>query len=173
MMQKLQWAVALLTAQASAAIISGKETAATTVFYNKTATIPKAKATNGTTVSANETKWTIRNRSYKDQDTAKMYLEITNTLEAPILSTDQITFHVEFKKSTAVAGSTLWRDGFECTVKKQVTTGYWDTTFVDINAINAAENAAVAANDFNNSVSKDGKDWFVYQKDEERDTGLC
>lgn len=81
----------------------------------------------------------------------------------PIIDTDFITFHVEFVNQAAdVALPTdkLIRDGFECTLEKQLTTDYWDTTTKDIYVRTDADTAAV--DDYNNSVENDGQDYFVY-----------
>jgi|Transcript_37558 hypothetical protein len=108
-------------------------------------------------------------------------MEITTTLTAPILATDEVTFHVEFtssKQSTLVAGSKLTRDGFECKLKKDVSTDYWTTTAKDLYVRPSAADASVdgaVTEDFNNAIANDGKDWIVYTKDEDRSSGdnLC
>ena len=68
----------------------------------------------GATPNTQELKWTISNLSYIDEDTGYEYLEVTNTLKMPILSTDEITFHVEFYKDSTAPTEGLFRDGFEC-----------------------------------------------------------
>ena len=80
--------------------------------------------------------WKIENVSWIDEDTAESYLEITNTLTAPILETDKITFHVEFTSSQQAdlfksSTVSMLRDAFECTLTKDVTTDYWTTTVKD------------------------------------------
>ena len=109
-------------------------------------------------------------------------MEITTTLEAPILATDVITFHVEFKsdkQATLVPGSALVRDGFECQLKKDVSTDYWITTakdmYVRMTTSNNAQVEAAPAEDFNNAIANNGKDWLVYTQDKDRpeDDNLC
>ncbi len=138
---KLAWGGALLAANmdmANAGMVSGKSDATTTVkiFENIDTTTPKAKQTDGTTASTNELSWSISNLSWIDEDTAETYLEITNTLTAPILATDKITFHVEFTSSqqaTLFPSSTvsMKRDVFECSLEKDVTDNIWKTTVKD------------------------------------------
>jgi len=67
-------------------------------------------------------KWTIVNRSYVDEDTGHEYLEMINRLKMPIISTDYITFHIEFYSGGVAPTSGLFRDGFECSLTKQLTT---------------------------------------------------
>lgn len=122
-------------------------------------------------------KWTIVNRSYVDEDTGYEYLEMINKLKMPIISTDYITFHIEFYSAEANSGnaptSGLFRDGFECSLTKQLTTQYWDTTTKDIYVRDTATTAAV--DDYNNSVELDGQDWFVFEADADRNEAdhLC
>ena len=58
-----------------------------------------------------------------------------------------------------------------------MTTDYWETTVKDLYVrgvdANSVENAP--REDFNNQVENDGKDWFVFAQDEEREDGdgLC
>jgi len=94
-------------------------------------------------------------------------MEITNELTMPITSTDRITFHVEFYKGDTAPTSGLFRDGFECTLEKQLTTDYWDTTTKDIYVRTTVDTAAV--DDYNNAVVLDGQDWFVMEADADRD----
>ena len=69
----------------------------------------------------------------------------------------------------------------ECTVSKQATTQYWDTTVSDlyVRAVTAdvaqTSETALTAVDYNNSVSTNGQDWFVYEPDSSRndDDHLC
>ena len=90
----------------------------------------------------------------------------------PVLSSDVITFHVEFESSNKPAGSALFRDAMECKVTKQTTTNYWDTTVKDMYVRTTATTTALE--DFNNSVELDGKDWFVFEQDDQRTTdNLC
>ena len=80
-------------------------------------------------------KWEIENLTWLDEDSGVSYMEITTTLTAPILATDVVTFHVEFtsdKQATLVPGSALVRDGFECQLKKDVSTSFWVTTVKDM-----------------------------------------
>ena len=109
-------------------------------------------------------------------------MEITTTLTAPILATDTVTFHVEFesdKQKTILKSSNLVRDGFECQLKKDVSTDYWITTAKDMYVRKQASpnetlDAAVAE-DFNNAIANNGKDWFAYTEDKNRAEGdnLC
>ena len=88
-----------------------------------------------------------------------------------ILSSDEITFHIEFTSDNKPAGSQLYRDAMECSLKKQTTTNYWDTTVKDLYVRTTVDTAAVE--DYNNSVELDGKDWFVYEQDDVREDNLC
>jgi len=83
--------------------------------------MPIAAAAQPLTAVTDVTKlqWDIVNVSYIDEDTGFEYLEITNSLTMPILSTDNITFHVEYFEGTTVPTSGLLRDGFECIVSKE------------------------------------------------------
>lgn len=100
------------------------------MFSNKLTNFPNAKvASNAADISAGDTavgwetpKWTIKNISYVDEDTGLHYVEIINEVEMPIISTDTITFHVEFYTGGTQPTEGLWRDGFECTLTKQLTT---------------------------------------------------
>lgn len=72
--------------------------------------------------------------------------------------------------------STLVRDGFECALTKETASDYWKTTVKDIyvrNSAGGAENAP--ADDYNNAIANDGKDWIVYTEDKDRAEGdnLC
>ena len=91
-----------------------------------------------------------------------------------IIAADYITFHVEFYTGSAPT-SGLWRDGFECSLTKQLTTEFWDTTTKDIYVRGDTAASATPADDFNNSVELDGQDWFLYQGDADREDGdhLC
>ena len=138
---KLAWGAALLATSldlASAKLVSGKSDSTTEVevLKNTDTTSPKAKKTDGTTASTNELTWKISNLSWIDEDTNDTYLEITNTLTAPILATDKIVFHVEFTSSqqaTLFPSSTvsMKRDVFECSLEKDVSTDFWKTTVKD------------------------------------------
>ena len=122
-----------------------------------------------TRITTSQPYWTILNRSYIDEDTGLEYLELINELTAPILAADFITFHIEFYQGDtgAVApNENLFRDGFECSLTKQLTTDYWDTTTKDIYVRTTATTAAV--DDYNNSVELNGQDWFVYEADADR-----
>lgn len=120
-------------------------------------------------------KWEIENLTWLDEDSGVSYMEITTTLTAPILATDVVTFHVEFtsdKQATLVPGSALVRDGFECQLKKDVSTSFWVTTVKDMyvrkqKSPNQLLDAA-AAEDFNNAIANNGKDWSVYTQDKDR-----
>jgi len=121
MIQKLAYSSGFLAACAKAEILSGKVTEGATMLYSldervkatsTTWVYPGAVGPDGTTTPSNSIKWEIKNLSYVDEDTGFSYIEITNTLTAPILSTDDITFHVEFTESTFSGG--LIRDAFEC-----------------------------------------------------------
>ena len=156
----------------NAAIVPGVDTNKSgnvLLFQNDDTTTPKANP------SGTNLKWTILNWSYYDEDTGKEYLEIHNELTMPIIETDVITFHVEFYKADtdtpAPPSSGLLRDGFECSLTKQLTTKYWDTTTKDLYVRGSND----VAEDFNNSVELDGQDWFVYQGDAFRNEGdhLC
>ena len=87
------------------------------------------------------------------------YVEIINEVEMPIISTDTITFHVEFYTGGTQPTEGLVRDGFEGTLTKQLTTSYWDTTTKDI-YVRSSESSdwftSTPADDFNNSVELDG-----------------
>lgn len=100
MAKRLALGIALAT-MADAAFISGKSDSSTSkiLFSNLDSTIPKAKASNGQDNAANVLKWEISNLTWMDEDTGLSFMEITSTLTAPILSTDQIKFHVEFESS--------------------------------------------------------------------------
>lgn len=117
------------------------------------------------------------NRSYIDEDTGYQFLQVTNTLTMPILSTDEITFHVEFYEGSGSAPTTgLLRDGFECVINKEGTSSYWEVEPEDLYvriADGGTADTALAATDFNNSVELDGQDWFVYETDRERESRLC
>ena len=91
----------------------------------------------------------------------------------PILAADEITFHLEFTSGDKPGTSQLHRDAMECSLKKQTTTNYWDTTVKDLYVRGDVEATAVSAEDFNNSVELDGKDWFVYEQDDVRVDNLC
>ena len=87
---------------------------------------------------------------------------MVNKLEMPIVAADYITFHVEYftgADPAVIPSDGLFRDGFECSLTKQLTTEFWDTTFKDIYVRGTAADAA--ADDFNNAVELDGQDWFV------------
>lgn len=81
--------------------MSGKTDATTKtyIFDNLDATTPMAKKADGTTASTNSFKWEVSNLSWVDEDSGDQYIEITNTLTAPILATDVIIFHMEFKSN--------------------------------------------------------------------------
>ena len=106
-----------------------------------------------TRISTSQPYWTILNRSYIDEDTGNEYIELINELTAPILADDYITFHIEFYQGTKPT-SNLFRDGFECSLTKQLTTDYWDTTTKDIYVRTSETTAAV--DDYNNSVELNG-----------------
>lgn len=91
---------------------------------------------------------------YVDEDTGYEYLEIINELEMPIISTDFITFHVEFYSGETEPTTGLFRDGFECTLDKQLTSDFWDTTTKDIYVRTTVNTDAV--DDYNNAVELDG-----------------
>ena len=111
--------------------------------------------TDGSTrISTSLPYWTIVNRSYIDEDTGYEYLELINELTAPILPDDYITFHIEFYEGDSAPGDNLFRDGFECSLTKQLTTDYWDTTTKDIYVRTTETTAAV--DDYNNSVELNG-----------------
>ena len=103
-------------------------------------------------------------------------MELTHILEAPILETDEITFHLQFKTTTNANGSGLFRDAYSCKVKKATTTDYWDTTVEDfyVRATTdlATEDVAPTTKDFNNAVERDGQDWFVFEQDAVREDGV-
>ena len=124
--------------------------------------------TDGTTrITDSMPYWTIINRSYIDEDTGYEYIELINELTAPILPDDYITFHIEFYDgSGSKPTENLFRDGFECSLTKQLTTDFWDTTTKDIYVRTTETTAPV--DDYNNSVELDGQDWFVYEADSER-----
>lgn len=163
-------------------MISGKETASAVIYSNTAALAafadistaplgPAAKDATETAV-ANNLKWEIVNLSYIDLDTNEEFIEITNTLTMPILATDDITFHVEFTSDNSdLNGANLFRDAFECRLTRDVATGYWDVVATDYYVRGTAETAPVA--DFNNSVENDGRDWFVFEKDADREDNLC
>lgn len=82
-----------------------------------------------------------------------------NELTAPILADDFITFHIEFYDGgsdglTAAPTANLFRDGFECSLTKQLTTDFWDTTTKDIYVRTSETTAPV--DDYNNSVELNG-----------------
>ena len=102
----------------------------------------------------------------------------------PILSTDVITFHIEFitnDKTYAVPAdqateTSLIRDAFECTVQKSSTTDYWDVTTSDMyvrDDSNGTPSESDPVVDFNNTIENDGQDWFVYETDANRVDNLC
>ena len=41
--------------------------------------------------------WEIENLTWLDEDSGLSFMELTTTLTAPILATDTVTFHIEFK----------------------------------------------------------------------------
>ena len=130
---------------------------------------PAATQTDGTAITVASPIWTILNRSYIDEDTGNEYLELINELTADILPTDYITFHIEFyddSNSGTAPTENLFRDGFECSLTKQLTTVYWDTTTKDIYVRGTVTTDAV--DDYNNSVESNGQDWFVFEADSER-----
>ena len=99
-------------------------------------------------------------------------MEWRNELTLPILATDVVTFHLEFDNGSPTA--TFFRDGFDCSVSRNSYNSFWVTADpVDYYVRNDETSAAVV--DFNNSVSNDGQDWFVYRQDEQRadDDHLC
>ena len=158
-----------------ARILQGEDVTKTTLFLNNSEVKDIASATDPATAETDTLKWVISNQSWIDEDTGYEYLELINTLSMPIISTDFITFHVEFTNSEAGANPTdkLFRDGFECTLEKQLTTDYWDTTTKDIYVRTTKDTAAV--DDYNNSVENDGQDYFVFQADADREDAdhLC
>ena len=88
---------------AQAALIQGDSTSAGTLFESTAARTvavgdqagPEAK-TDADATPSNVITWTLQNQSWFDEDTGYEYIEMTNTLTMPILSSDVITFHVEF-----------------------------------------------------------------------------
>ena len=97
-LKQVAWKSALLCSFFSAteaAILAAPllDAAKATLFYNRKSGKP------GADQSVPELKWEIQNQSYIDEDTDYSFIEITNTLTMPVLSTDTITFHVEFTSS--------------------------------------------------------------------------
>ena len=78
---------------------SSDSTSKVSLFYNKEAVNPAAKDSTGTASVSAELKWEVENLTWRDEDTAEDFMEITTTLTAPILSSDTITFHLEFTSS--------------------------------------------------------------------------
>lgn len=80
-----------------AAMITGTDQAAITLFENLTSV--GAKKSNGANPDTNPDKtlkWTLKSQSYFDEDEGIHVMEWTNEVTMPILSTDEITFHIEF-----------------------------------------------------------------------------
>ena len=158
----------------NAKILQGDISTAETMFKAKNTPYPNAVDSAGTAVTYEKPLWTIQNISYIDEDTGYQYVEIINEVEMPITAADYITFHVEFYTGASAPTSGLFRDGFECSLTKQLTTEFWDTTTKDI-YVRGADASAAPADDFNNSVELDGQDWILYQGDADRADGdhLC
>lgn len=93
----------------------------------------------------------------------------------PVVPSDTITFHIEFYEGDTAPTTGLFRDGFECSLSKQLTTDFWDTTTKDIYVRGTDVATATAADDFNNAVELNGQDWFVFEADAVRadDDHLC
>ena len=92
----------------------------------------------------------------------------------PVLSTDAITFHLEFYNldgAAAAPSSGLFRDGMECSMSKSSTSSNWNVSAKDLYVRTSAD--TLAEEDFNNAVALDGQDWFVYETDAESDSSLC
>ena len=79
--------------------VSGSSSSATktTLFSNKASSYPNAKDSTGSAASPNVLLWEIENLTWLDEDSGLSYMELTTTLTAPILATDTVTFHIEFK----------------------------------------------------------------------------
>ena len=108
-------------------------------------------------------KWELISKGYYDEDKGYTVMEWRNELTLPILSTDVVTFHIEFDDGAPT--STFFRDGFDCSVSRNSYNNFWVTADpIDYYVRNDETSAAVV--DFNNSVSNDGQDWFVYRQDE-------
>ena len=166
------WSALLIAASlatAEAREVSGafvESTSKATLFSNIDTTSPNAKDSSNV-ASAKNLEWTVSNLTWKDEDTAIEYMEITTELTADILSTDTVVFHVEFtsdKQSTLVANSQLIRDGFECSLTKDVSTDYWQTTVKDV----YVRTEGTTTDDFSNSFSNNGQDWEVNTEDVNR-----
>ena len=174
MMQNIALAGALLASyHTNAVIIMGTDQGDEQVLFNNRETnkYPNAVDKDGTAISVAQPYWTIVNRSYIDEDTGYEYIELINKLTLPILADDFITFHIEFYDggsdgNASAPTSNLFRDGFECSLTKQLTTDFWDTTTKDIYVRTTETTAPV--DDYNNSVELNGQDWFVYEADSER-----
>lgn len=92
-------AAAFITQGSMAKQVSGSTSADTkaTLFSNKATAYPNAKDSTGTAASPNVLLWEIENLTWLDEDSGLSFMELTTTLTAPILATDTVTFHVEFK----------------------------------------------------------------------------
>lgn len=128
-------------------------------------TFPSATSTSGAAAAAvavNNLKWEISNLGYWDQDTNDKYMELTTKLTTTIKNTDVITFHIEYTSSDDAARAKMCRDGFEASMSKSATTGYWDVTVTDVYARSSegidcsSATDIVTSNDFNNTVENDG-----------------
>ena len=190
---RLAWCSAIIAASmqtVDAKLVSGKEDATTKtfIFNNIDTATPIAKKTDGTTTSTDLFKWEVSNLSWIDEDTGDQYIEITNTLTAPILKTDVIMFHMEFTSSqqaTLSPTSQLVRDVATCQLTKDVTTDFWTTVVNDQHirqitrptAADALVNETVDDNprdDNQPTKDREGKNWFVFQQDAELDeNNLC
>lgn len=163
--QKVAVVAALSAAGVKAAMLAAPaETGNIGVLFSNIGTTPNAKTSSGLNAVAAESnlKWEIMNLGYIDEDTGDTFMEITTMLTTDISQTDVVTFHIEYTSSTDNLRSKMCRDGFETTMSKSATTGYWDVTVTDLYARStdgtdcSTATDIVTSNDYNNAVENDG-----------------
>ena len=133
---------------------------------------PDPNISSSSVAAANQVVWTIKTQSFYDEDKGTYFMDFINEVKMPILSTDIITFHVEYSSSDNTDDLDLKRDGFDCVLSKDSASDYWVTEDPIDYHVRTTDDAA-AVEDFNNSAPLDGKNYFVSTQDKDRDSHLC